>query len=399
MKKISLLLSAILLGLFAFTSCGGDDDGDDGPIIEDGIYVIGEGVGFTDMDAKLLMGAGRNEADDNAMRAGMYEKYVALEAGKEFYLVEYVAGAKTNYGATLESLDLNGEGEQPDTVIQKGTLVTGESAPMMTVPANGLYHIVLDLNSEGDLASPLIVVAPVAWGVRGDMNGWGFDAFDASTFSHDEITFTKTYTETPAGSFKYAYGGGWKIQLDNNGDVKANTNLGMEDDVLVPGTGNIDLRPGNNITFTLTWTLASGAIKNGYSQTIDGDFTVIDPAADGFVVGVSGNAFGANEWGDPADATLAAYNADASTVSSTETKAGTYVFEMTNVQFEGGKEWKARVNGGWFGGSAITITGDESNFSGDDNIAVAATKTYSKVTITLDWIGYKANTITYDFAE
>lgn len=398
MKKIILLLSAMLIGLFAFTSC--DDSDDDGVIIEDGIYVVGEAAGSAEIAIDLLMGAGRNEANENALRDGMYEKYVALEAGKEFTLVEYVAGAMTYYGATLAEDSLKGEGEQPDVVVKKGELVIGATAPKMMVSASGLYHIVLDLNTAEDLASKLIVVAPVTWGVRGDMNGWSFDAFDATEFNHEQMVFTKTYEEVGGGIFKYAYGGGWKIQLDQAGNVKANTNLGMEDEMLVPGAGDIDFRPGTDITFTLTWDLKAGAIKNGFTQSIAGDFTVVDPAAEGFFVGVAGNAFGPDaDWSDPAGATLAVYSATASTVTDADSKAGSYVFELTNIQFEAGKEFKARVNGGWYGGNAITITGDTGNFSGDDNIAVAATKTYSKVTVTLDWNGYKANSITYNFAE
>ena len=97
----------------------------------------------------------------------------------------------------------------------------------MKVAATGLYHIVLDLNKAGDLANAQIIVAPVEWGVRGAMNGWGFTKMEATEFSNEGITYTiKDAEMSKNGEFKFAYGGAWKITLDDAGKVRANTNLG-----------------------------------------------------------------------------------------------------------------------------------------------------------------------------
>ena len=274
MKKICLLLSAMVIGLFAFTSCDDENDGGSSAVVYDGIYVIGDATGSTEFDSDYRMGAGTNEADDNAARAGMYEKYVALEANKDFSLALYTAGEITYYGASLTADSLDGDNE-PSIVAFKGSLVIGESAPMMSVATSGLYHIVLDLNLSDDLSSAMIVVAPVEWGVHGAMNGWGFTALDAPAFNQETMTYTWSDTVFNGGQFKFAYGNGWKIELDQAGLVKANTNLG--NDATEDGADFVGpLQGGKNFAIakgvydiTLVWTLKGGSIANSYSISIN----------------------------------------------------------------------------------------------------------------------------------
>ena len=160
-------MSALALA-FAFNSC--EQSGNGGVnldnVTEDGFYVAGPATGATALAADYMMAAGLNEAADvskgeDPNRSGMFEKYVALEAGKEFYLVLYTNGEETKYGANLETFDVSEKGDNPRNVeVKRGILEDGTDAPSMTVAESGLYHIILDLNEGGDLAfGKQIVVA------------------------------------------------------------------------------------------------------------------------------------------------------------------------------------------------------------------------------------------------
>ena len=79
------LLAAAAL---AFTACDKDDDNDKPQIlVEDGLYIVGEATAWADYDLKGQMVGGINEVDQQP-RSTMFEKYVALEAGKTFKIVE-----------------------------------------------------------------------------------------------------------------------------------------------------------------------------------------------------------------------------------------------------------------------------------------------------------------------
>ncbi|MBR2856994.1 MAG: hypothetical protein IKB85_06175 [Bacteroidales bacterium] len=279
MKKIAMFMSALALA-FAFTSCEEkpDNGGNLDNVTEDGFYVAGPATGATELTADYMMAAGLNEVD-GANRSGMYEKYIALEANKDFELVLYANGEQIRYGAALEAFDVSEKADNPrDVEVKRGVLVTGADAPAMKVTESGLYHIVLDLNEANDLAfGAQIVLAPVQWGVRGAMNGWGFTAMPTPKFNQTTMTYVlENCSVASTGAFKFAYGAGWKLDLDDAGKVKANTNLGIDaeaagelgDNALVPNGKDINIARGI-YKITLTWTLKGGAIKNGYTATIE----------------------------------------------------------------------------------------------------------------------------------
>lgn len=264
-------ISALAL-MFVATSCEPEEQKGNGgidfdEIALDGFYVYGEATGAEDITADYGMAAGLNEVTAEK-RGGMYEKYIVLEGGKEFYLVLNEAGKYTNYGAALEEYNVTELADNPGlATVKRGKLVIGDDAPAMKVDQTGLYHIVLDLNLEGDLLYPQIVVSNVVWGVRGDMNGWGFTAFDAVEVNAQTMTWKMEDVDIPAGGkFKFAYGHGWKIQLDDAGSVKANTNLGVDG---VSGGADIVLEKGGLYTITLTYTLKGGDIADGYTFTTE----------------------------------------------------------------------------------------------------------------------------------
>ena len=270
MKKLSSFLCGLAVLGMMFTSC---DDGQGGKtpienIVEDGFYVVGEAAAFASLEAEgsaaAIMAAGTNENAANAAREGMYEKYIALEGGKPFQLVLKEGEFETVYGAELAEVALSGN-DQPEITVQRGKMVEGTT---MQVPADGLYHIVLDLNLDGSLEDKLILIAPVEWGVRGGMNGWGFTAFpEPAKYSNDGITWVlEDQSLAKGGTFKFGYNHAWKIQLDDAGNVKANTNLGMES---LPNGANIKVEKAGLYTITLTYNLKGGDIAAGYTFTTE----------------------------------------------------------------------------------------------------------------------------------
>lgn len=276
MKKLSSFLCGLAVVGMMFTSCdGGTTGGGTVTIVEDGFYVVGEASAIASLEAEgaevAIMANGTNENASNAAREGMYEKYIALEGGKPFQLVLKEGATETVYGAELADVALSGN-EQPNITVQRGKMVENTT---MQVKESGLYHIVLDLNLDGSLEDKLILVAPVEWGVRGGMNGWGFTAGTRSEFNKTTMTYTWTDQELSAGGkFKFAYGGGWKIELNALADatdandaryIKANTNLGEN---ALPGGADIAVEGAGTYTITLTYNLAQGAIANSYKYEI-----------------------------------------------------------------------------------------------------------------------------------
>ena len=265
-----MIFGAIAL-MFSFAACeqgtqqGGTNFDD---IQEDGFYVSGAATGIEGITADLMMAAGHNEAASNELRNGMFEKYIVLEGGKDFELVLNEAGTQTRYSATLADFDVTELADNPSIVVKRGELKIGADAPAMQVAKTGLYHIVLDLNVNEDLLYPQIVVAPVQWGVRGGMNGWGFTAFpEPSAYSNAGMTWVLEDQELAAGGkFKFAYGHGWKIQLDDAGNVKANTNLG---EGAATGTTDIAVEAAGKYKVTLNFALKGGAIENSYSYNVE----------------------------------------------------------------------------------------------------------------------------------
>ena len=281
MKKIALFMSALALA-FSFTACDQKEDGngngnggvDLDNVTEDGFFVAGPATGAEKIGPEYMMTAGVNEvlmdqqklSWDDSKREGMFEKYIVLEADKDFELLLNEAGSQTRYSASLEAYKA-GEGSDGTIDAFRGELKVGADAPAMKVSKTGLYHIVLDLNNNNDLLYPQIIVVPVTWGVRGDCNGWGFTAFEApATFSNAGITYTLENQEFGAGGkFKFAHDGIWKLQIDDAGNVKAHTNLGTDSQ---NGGADIVVEKAGWYTITLTYTLKGGAIANSYKYEV-----------------------------------------------------------------------------------------------------------------------------------
>lgn len=252
--------------LTVFTACkeeagnGGDTDFDN--IVENGFYVAGEACGYADLTVKCQFGQGINEVDGST-REGMYEKYIVLEAGKEFSFINKAGNEQVYYGANLVATDL--ETDNAPIAGYKGSL---EENVKMTVDETALYHIILDFNQDGALTNvggAQVVLAKVNMGVSGGMNSWGWTAAETMTEIKAGVeTVTWTWTEqqmAAAADFKFKDNQAWKINLDDAELVKANSNLGLNS---LPGGENIPVEKAGNYTITLTYTLTGGDVSKSF---------------------------------------------------------------------------------------------------------------------------------------
>jgi len=256
-RLIWLLAAAAL----AFTACDNDDDDDEQPpiLVEDGLYIVGEATAWTDYDSKGQMAGGINEVDQQP-RSTMFEKYVALEAGNTFKIVEIAGKQVIEYGPdNLVDVETNGENDQPNVTAKVGSYKTGGS---YTVNESGLYHVVIDKELQK------IAIIPVPyWGILGGSTPYGWD--DAGTkleldgsFDKQQMEFKITNLELRKGDFKFRYGSGWKFQLNDEGTVKVNTNFGGAVNELVPGGANILLTVDEEGIYTVTmkWSAETGGL-------------------------------------------------------------------------------------------------------------------------------------------
>ncbi len=277
MKKIFYLLTSLAL-LAGFSSCekkGTKIDFDN--LTLDGFYVYGPATGSADKVLSVnAMSAGFNEVT-KAVRTGMYEKYIYLEGGKEFSLIENQAGVKTFYGANLTEVNYGYGTEEnpgknfdnnPNMMILQGELIIGEDAPALKVAESGLYHIVLDNNAEKDLKNAQIIIHKADFGIRGGCNGWGFTKGEAVrdaatgviTYSWKDLDFAAN------GTFKFASCEGWKINLDEDGVVKAEVSLAQTDGKLsINGSDIVIGEKAGLYDVTLTYTPKNGGLADSFT--------------------------------------------------------------------------------------------------------------------------------------
>lgn len=263
-RLLSLLSVVFLSALVAFTSC--KDDPDDDPIVLDGFYVLGDASAYATFDAKARMKVTRNEVTQTD-RATLLELYIPLKAGAAGFQIAQVAGAvKTYFGPGTAYGDITqGTTDEPKVTFQRGEYA--ENALKFTVPADGMYHVVIDTDLKK------VVIVPVHWGIIGAAtpNGWGGSlAMDEGAFNLTKMEWTLTGVELRNGDWKFRYSEGWKVELDTvldlgggNKGVKVNSNLGGAVDALIAGGANIvNTAPG---VYNMKLAYEVGA---GYTATI-----------------------------------------------------------------------------------------------------------------------------------
>ncbi len=290
MKRISIFAVALAATAMTFTACEKKNGGNDADFdqLPNGFYVS---VAGEDLVAANAMDQGTNEVDQ-AARTGMYEKYVVLEANKEYEFVNKKGNNADRYGVPqLEYGDSLIVTDSHNVAGYKGSLSANTT---VKVKETALYHIVLDFNEDGllaDVGGAQCIIVPVEWGVRGGMNSWGFTAGEKSE-ADGAITWTWKDQELAAGGeFKFAHSEAWKIVLDIANLVKANTNLGVD---CVPGGDNIKVEKAGLYTITLTYKASteSSAIKDSYSMTV----TLTQESTLPTTMYIIGNDFGNWDW-------------------------------------------------------------------------------------------------------
>ena len=270
------LASLVLLvfGVFALTSCGDDDEPEPTPV-EDGFYIQGDATAYgADFDIDATLQKTKNEVGQ-AERADLLEAFVALKATGGFNIVQVAGEARTTWGPGGDFATVTeGTTDEPKVDFQRGSLI--ETSTTFTVPADGLYHVVIDLEFGA------VAVIPVEyWGIIGGAtpNGWSDDTQMPSTgFDQNSMTFTTSDIAMTLGDFKFRYSGGWKVEIDTSDAsqdnwVKVNTNFGGSVDALEPGGDNITNSESGFYTATMVWTAGEG-----FAATLErtGDLPTMD---------------------------------------------------------------------------------------------------------------------------
>ena len=154
-------------------------------------------------------------------------------------------------------------------MILQGKLIIGDTAPKMRVKETGLYHIVLDNNKKGDLAEGAqIIIQKADFGVRGACNSWGFTKGEPTVGADGAITFAWKDLDFPSkGEFKFSSCDGWKINLDEEGKVKAEVSFGLEGGKLALTSTNITVDKAGLYDLTLVFTPKAGELAGSFSYT------------------------------------------------------------------------------------------------------------------------------------
>jgi len=388
LKKMMYLFSAImLLGTLSLTSCK-DDDPDPEPQVEDGLYIKGAGTALTALGTKGLMKNTRNEIlndEANATpptvgnRESLYEMFIPVKAGAEGFSIVQVSGkTQKTYGPGADFALVSTPGnDEPKEGLWKGKYA--ESTTPFTVPADGMYHVVIDTK-----LGKVSIASVKYWGLIGAATpgGWTDDtklmpkAFDLNT-----MTFEVTDVKMSKGQFKFRFAKGWKILLDttevlNVGTkkgVNVNTNFGNKIEDLKPGGNNIDFAVPAIYTAKAVWTLGAGWVM---TLTKTGDVPTIDYS--NYEMGIIGNSY------NKTDGTPAAWDENFGThkpVVNGKLFTWTYNISMFPgaFKFRQGTDWAGKSLGYgdcvWAGAAA----GDFSNDGG--NIKISTTGNYTLVLV------------------
>jgi len=287
MKKIKLLSMCLLALSLIFASCK-KEVVNPPVVVEDGFYISGDATPFSALDIKGQLKTTPNENLSNSgARVGLYDIYIALEAGKTFTITEVAGATKivNGPGTGFETVNQTGVTDEMTGSIQKGKYAAGGT---FTVPTSGLYHIGLDNTST------TVVILPVtSWAIIGGATavGWTDTPLPLKgTFSKDSIVYEGTDIVLTTGDFKFRHSGAWKQTIVGDPLVtatayKINTNFGGTSmSALLPGGANIPLATADNGKYTVraVWT-ATGGMK--FSLTKTGTVVVAEYPSNLYIIG------------------------------------------------------------------------------------------------------------------
>ena len=402
MKRLSMKALMKVMWMLAlasavtFTACNKDDDDDDDKpvIILDGLYVKGDATAYADFNDDARMAITRNEVNQTD-RPSLYELYIPIRATGGFNIVMVEGSTRKTYGPGGDfAVVTNPTTDEPKVDFWRGTYQ--ETETKFTVPADGMYHVVIDT----ELGKCVIV--PVHWGVIGAAtpNGWGGSTeLTESAFDSKSMSWSVQNFELRGGDWKFRYSDGWKVELDTTLDigggnigVKVNTNLGEAVDNLVPGGANIVNSAPGVYSITLAYTLG-----DGYTATVTktGDLPLTNwtgVECDAVGTGVSID----NPTATPDPSGWGWGNVVVADNGGVPTQAGdVYTWTWTSIILEANEGFKLRTLNGVappsgganfdVGYSAINTANSTSNLvdDGSGNIVVSTKATYN-ITLTID---------------
>lgn len=310
-------------------------------LVPDGIYIKGAGTALINFDNNGLMKSTRNETNQSE-RASLMEIFVAVKAGSDgFNIVKVIDNVRTSYGPGA-NFAVVGEADraidEPTLDFWRGSYT--ENTNPFTVPADGLYHVIMDTELG------ICVIVPVQyWGLIGAATpgGWSADTqMPPIDFNLNTITFEATDVVMTEADFRLRYSGGWKVIIDPDIDlgggvigVKVNTNLGGSLEALVPGGGNFVNETAGIYTANMVWTLGTGYTAT-MTKTGDPQLTDYSNTGLGFVgPGVKLNGV-VNDWNTTI---LVKYP-----IASNET---TYTWTYTDVEMNPTGSFKIREGQSW----------------------------------------------------
>ncbi len=256
-KRVALI--AAVFGVISLYSCKDEPTEPTETPVEDGYYIQGGASAYSDFDVKATLKSTKNEVGQ-ADRAELMEIYVALKAGAEGFNIVHVEGShRHTWGPSADFADVTqGTNDEPQVTFQRGGIE--ETATAFTVPADGLYHVVIDTE-----VGKAVIVPVDFWGIIGGATpgGWSSDTkLDASAFDQSSMTFSASDVALTLGDYKFRYSSGWKVEIDttydngagNDKGIKVNTNRGGTIDMLEAGGDNITLGESGFYDITVTWT-------------------------------------------------------------------------------------------------------------------------------------------------
>ncbi len=223
--------------------------------VADGWYIVG-GEALTELKAEGRMQSAPNEAMMNALRPETQEIYVALQASAGFSIIQVKNSKAYTFGPADNFTEYSSEirdKQEPQEWIAKGAFLPDETP--FTVPTSGLYHIIIDTDFG------TCIVAQANWGIIGSATPELWTTSTPLNYEYHPDTINFTYKDLPLtpNDFKFRYGNGWKVFIQNAYSPYAvNTNLGGDMTSLEPGGNNITLSEAGIYDVKLQWILGEG---------------------------------------------------------------------------------------------------------------------------------------------
>lgn len=264
--KIFRSFIPFMVSLAVLTSCLKDERTEPKVDAEDGIYIKGKATAYDHFDAGGSMRPAVNVAT-GSYRDGLYEIFVAVSSESQgFSLVEVINHEQTVYGPlTAETVSFDGSNGMIKGSVTRG--ITGEDAGVFSVDENGIYHIVIDRQTNTYVISPftgLSVTVTHPEGPQTDM-----EIFLSEGFDKTNMVFIDENIWLGTEEFRIRYGHGDKLEVSAGG-VYVSTFFGG--DVSEAQNGySLEMKPGGD-AYTLPGD-NGGHYSVMVSWTVNGGFS------------------------------------------------------------------------------------------------------------------------------